>query len=268
MFTETILCVDDEPTVLDVLRAFLTNIDGNAKLEIAESGEEALEICAELQQAGREISVVISDFIMPNMRGDEFLVRLHRISPRTVKIMLTGQSDLVGVKRAINEADLYRFLDKPFNYTDLLLTVKSGLLLYRQRCELERRDTELEQINIDQALTLNKLRAMQSQLVLSERMAALGFLIAQIIYALNNPNDTMKSRGAGISEFLTQVLNNLPQLLQSLDQDSRDLFITMIQNANQASATHDDPAQRAALTEITRQLGEGAMVGAQIPTNH
>ena len=73
---------------------------------------------------------------MPGMRGDELLVRIHEKSPRTIKIMLTGQSELEGVKRSINEANLYRFLEKPFNNADFVLTVKSGLHVYSQEREL------------------------------------------------------------------------------------------------------------------------------------
>ena len=96
-------------------------------MEYAESGEEALEIAAELRAQGRELGLVISDFMMPGLRGDELLVRLHALSPNTVKILLTGQSDLSGVKRAINEANLYRFLEKPFLNEDVVLTVRAAI---------------------------------------------------------------------------------------------------------------------------------------------
>ena len=110
-----ILCVDDDATVLNALRSLLSSSFGSElELEFAESGAEALEIDAELRAQGRELGLVISDFMMPGIRGDELLVRLHESTPKTVKILLTGQSDLTGVKRAINEANLYRFLEKPF----------------------------------------------------------------------------------------------------------------------------------------------------------
>lgn len=143
-----ILCVDDDVTVLNALRTMLANaFEGRHTIEIAESGEEALDICEELKLKGRELTVVISDFIMPSMRGDELLIRIHEISPNTIKIMLTGQSDVQGVKRAINEANLYRFLEKPFDNSDMILTAKSAVHSYHQERELERRNKELESIN-------------------------------------------------------------------------------------------------------------------------
>lgn len=148
MNAKIFLCVDDDVTVLSALRALLGQALGSAvTVEYAESGPEALEICAELKAHGDELSVVISDFIMPTMSGDELLVRLHEQSPQTVKIMLTGQSKIEGVKRAINEANLYRFLEKPFDNEDLMLTAKSAVHAYNQELELERRNAELEVLN-------------------------------------------------------------------------------------------------------------------------
>ncbi|MCV2354771.1 response regulator [Paucibacter sp. B2R-40] len=129
----TILCVDDDSTMLTALRSLLSQHAGaSATIEIAESGEEALEIADDLQKDGQALAVVIADYIMPGMKGDELLVRLHERSPDTVKIMLTGQSDLNGVRRAINEARLYRFLEKPFNNADLVMAVNSAAGAYDQ----------------------------------------------------------------------------------------------------------------------------------------
>jgi diguanylate cyclase (GGDEF)-like protein len=147
---EVILCVDDDAALLLALRTFLTEELGNdCLIEIAESAQEALELCEELQQQGREIGVAITDFIMPGMRGDEFLKRLHQLSPRTMKIMLSGQSDLQSVIRSIDEAHLYRFLEKPFNNADMMLTVKTALLAYRQSRILDRQNIELKRVNVE-----------------------------------------------------------------------------------------------------------------------
>ena len=122
-----ILCVDDDSTVLNALRSMMANHFGpEVQVEFAESGEEALEIEAELRAQGSELGLVISDFMMPGLRGDELLVQLHEKSPNTVKILLTGQSDMSGVKRAINDANLYRFLEKPFLNEDIVLTVRAA----------------------------------------------------------------------------------------------------------------------------------------------
>ena len=145
-----ILCVDDDSTVLNALRSMLsTHFGPELQVEFAESGEEALEIEAELREQGRELGLVISDFMMPGLRGDELLVQLHEKSPNTVKILLTGQSDMSGVKRAINDANLYRFLEKPFLNDDIVLTVRAAIRAYWQERDLVRQNEELRRMNAE-----------------------------------------------------------------------------------------------------------------------
>ena len=144
-----VLCVDDDSTVLNALRTvFSGHFGAELEFEFAESGEEALEIDADIRAQGRELAVVISDFMMPGLRGDELLVRLHASTPNTVKILLTGQSDMSGVKRAINDANLYRFLEKPFVNEDLVLTVRAAIRAYRQERDLIRQNEQLRQMNV------------------------------------------------------------------------------------------------------------------------
>jgi DNA-binding NtrC family response regulator len=141
-----ILCVDDDKTILTALRDLLdSTIDNNCLIEIAESGQEALEICEELAEEGNEPKVVISDFIMPGMRGDELLVLLHKKYPNMIKIMLTGQSDFTGVIRVINEANLYRLMDKPFKNDDIILTAKSAIEVLRIEGS---KDEEIRQLKL------------------------------------------------------------------------------------------------------------------------
>ncbi len=148
MSENIVLCVDDDTTVLKALRTLLvTQLGGDCVIELAEGGAEAIELVEELAAEGRELALIISDYIMPGMRGDELLIRVHEASPNTVKIMLTGQSDLEGVKRAINSAGLYRFLEKPFDNADLVLTVQSGLRAYNQDRALERHNLQLRRMN-------------------------------------------------------------------------------------------------------------------------
>ncbi len=150
METGIILCVDDDSTVLAALRSVLSSHFGaEHQFEFAQSGEEALEIDAELRAQGRELGLVISDFMMPGLRGDELLVRLHATTPNTIKILLTGQSDMSGVKRAINHANLYRFLEKPFLNEDIVLTVRAAIRAYRQERDLIRQNEQLRQMNAE-----------------------------------------------------------------------------------------------------------------------
>lgn len=143
-----VICVDDEQTILDSLKIELEEVLGDEYLlEMAQSGEEALEVLLELQEDNYEVAVVIADYIMPEMKGDEVLKRIHEISPTTLKIMLTGQADVQGVVNAINAAKLYRYLSKPWQAEDLKLTVKEALYSYIQSRNLAEKNVELEGMN-------------------------------------------------------------------------------------------------------------------------
>jgi len=132
-----VICVDDEETVLQSLELELANKLGDCILELAQSGEEALEICQEYKDKDYDIPVVICDYIMPNLKGDEVLKMINQALPHTHNIMLTGQADVSGVVRAINEARLYRYIAKPWEKEDLFLTITSAIDHYCQSREVE-----------------------------------------------------------------------------------------------------------------------------------
>ncbi|MEM7403204.1 MAG: adenylate/guanylate cyclase domain-containing protein [Myxococcota bacterium] len=126
-----VLCVDDEKIVLDSLSEQLRKHLGDSySYEFAESAEEAMEVIQELADEGIHVALVISDQVMPGMLGDEFLTKLHQHSPDTVKILLTGQAALESAINAVNNADLFRYLTKPWKKEDFLLTVERGLDRY------------------------------------------------------------------------------------------------------------------------------------------
>ena len=128
MSKPVILCVDDERMVLDSLRTQLAAEFGNAyTYEGAEDAEEALDLISELSDEESSVLVIISDWLMPGIKGDELLIRIHQKYPHVIKIMLTGQADEVAIDRAKKQANLHRCLSKPWSEADLLETIKSGL---------------------------------------------------------------------------------------------------------------------------------------------
>ncbi len=143
-----IVCVDDEEIVLSSLKRQLRRHFGNEYLiEVAADGDEALEVIEELTSDGIALSVVISDYIMPAMRGDELLKRVHVMVPRAVTILLTGHASTEGVTNAVNHANLYRYIAKPWEQTDLILTVTEALRSYAQEKKLEEHIQALEVAN-------------------------------------------------------------------------------------------------------------------------
>ncbi|MCA1993938.1 MAG: response regulator [Coleofasciculus sp. S288] len=123
-----ILCVDDEIVVLNSLKIQLRNAFSDSYLyEVAESADEALEIIEEFQEDEIDILVIVSDWLMPGIKGDEFLINVHQKYPNIIKIMLTGQADQEAVERAKKQASLHSCLHKPWEGKELIETIKSGL---------------------------------------------------------------------------------------------------------------------------------------------
>lgn len=122
-----IVCVDDEADILNTLKMQLKNeFKDNYFYELAESGDEALEVI-EACEGEEQVIVVVSDWLMPGIKGDELLIKIHEKHPKIVKVMLTGQADSAAIKRAVEQADLYCCLYKPWKGEDLIKTIKSGL---------------------------------------------------------------------------------------------------------------------------------------------
>ena len=123
-----ILCVDDEAVVLNSLKIQLKNEFGNSYLyELAESANEALEIIAELEAEQSEVLVIVSDWLMPGIKGDEFLIKIHEKYPNIIKVMLTGQAEEQAIERAKKQANLHSCLHKPWQSKELIQIIKSGL---------------------------------------------------------------------------------------------------------------------------------------------
>jgi diguanylate cyclase (GGDEF)-like protein len=160
MSRAAIICVDDEEIILRSLEKQLKRSLGrDYEIELASSGWQALSLCAELAAEGINIAVVISDRTMPGMSGDEFLIRLHAAYPKTIKILLTGQGEANSVVNIVNAASLYRYIAKPWDETDLILTLKEALRRYEQEEQLIEQNALLKKTNHKLSKSLNLLLA-------------------------------------------------------------------------------------------------------------
>ncbi|GGM35766.1 response regulator [Dactylosporangium sucinum] len=116
-----VLCLDDEPYVLDGLRRYL-RVDYDVLT--ATQPQEALELLAAAEQA--PVAVVVSDLRMPQMTGVDVLERARQISPDTTRVLLTGDADVHGAVNAINHGSVFRFMLKPCPPEDLKATVAAA----------------------------------------------------------------------------------------------------------------------------------------------
>jgi response regulator RpfG family c-di-GMP phosphodiesterase len=119
-----ILCVDDEP---NVLQAFERQLRRQFELKTALGPELGLRALAE----DGPFAVVVSDLRMPGMNGIEFLARVRQTAPDTVRVMLTGDADLGATIKAVNEGKIFQFLNKPCPADMFARTLESALEQYR-----------------------------------------------------------------------------------------------------------------------------------------
>jgi response regulator RpfG family c-di-GMP phosphodiesterase len=148
----TILCVDDEPNILSSLRRALRN--PQYRVLTAPGGHEAIAI---MEAAPADL--VISDMRMPGMDGAQLLGQIRRRWPRTMRILLTGYADVDSTIAAINEGQIYRYVNKPWDDGELQVTVAQAL----ERLALEREKARLEALTQAQN---EELRSFNAQLEL------------------------------------------------------------------------------------------------------
>ncbi len=128
-----ILCVDDEPLVLHALRDQLFRAyGGRYRIEIAESAEEGLEILTEMTCEGVVPLIIISDWLMPGMKGDVFLIEAHRRFPHVIKVMLSGQVEEEVVQKVKRDAAMFEMIAKPWDTEQLIQSIDEGLEEYRR----------------------------------------------------------------------------------------------------------------------------------------
>lgn len=123
----TILIVDDEEHNLLTLSDLLGE---EYEVLTAQSGKDALGVINNCEDPDR-IHLIISDQRMPEMQGVDFLAKTIPILPKTIRMILTGFTDVEAMISSINEANIYRFVLKPFNQEDMLLTVRRALETYQ-----------------------------------------------------------------------------------------------------------------------------------------
>lgn len=215
-----IVCVDDETIVVNALKEQLQQMFlDEVLIEVAESGEEALEILDELAEDGYEVPVVIADYIMPGMRGDIFLGKVYEKNPGSRNIMLTGQASIEGVSNAVNKANLYRYVSKPWDKDDLKLTIKEALKSYYQEKTIVLQNEQLSELNIN----LEKI-VEQRTLELKELNATKDRFFSIIAHDLKNPFNTL----IGFSELLKDNFD-------SFDTDQIKNYITIIFETSRSS---------------------------------
>ena len=137
----TVMIVDDEEMVLAALRTFL-ELETPWMVHAFNSPAEALEAVSD-----HRVDVVMADFMMPDMDGISFLKEVRSLKPHVSRILLTGYADVENAIRAINEAGLYHYLEKPWDNEHLRMVIRNGMERSSLVNELDARISALEAAN-------------------------------------------------------------------------------------------------------------------------
>lgn len=214
-----ILCVDDEWLILRSLTQQLKkNFGKEYAIEMADNPLNALDLIKEYNQEGLIVPLVISDYMMPQMKGDDFLIKIQELSPNTKKIMLTGQADAEAVGNAVNKADLYRYLSKPWDIYDLIFTVKEGLHSFYMERSLEEKNKELKK-----ALLFNKITQLPNEEFLIRKLNDFSENPALKLALIKIETYSTTTRTFGLAIY-QELLLKLIAILKSHIAESGDIY--------------------------------------------
>lgn len=154
--SRTLMLVDDEPNILTALKRLLRR-DGYEILT-ANSGEEGLALLE-----GRAVDVIVSDQRMPGMMGVDFLRAAKEKYPDTVRIVLSGYTELKSVTDAVNEGAIYKFFTKPWDDNQLRGHIAEAFRRKEMEDENRRLNTEVQNVNQDLATANRQLGMLLKQ---------------------------------------------------------------------------------------------------------
>jgi len=127
-----IICVEDEPHVLDVVLRDLSSLEEVFPIELAHSADEARKLISEIKEEGNKIGLAICDHIMPGDKGVDLMIEMQKepFTQDTRKVLLTGQAGLEETIQAVNNAKLNRYISKPWKPKELLDVAIDELTTY------------------------------------------------------------------------------------------------------------------------------------------
>lgn len=133
-----VLLVDDEEMVVTSIKSFLT-LETDYEVVAFTSPNEALEYVN-----NNKVDLVISDYLMPDIDGIQFLAQVKQVQPEATRVLLTGYADKENAIKAINDVGLYQYIEKPWENEDLKLIIRNGL---EKRVLLKRLEEKIHEVN-------------------------------------------------------------------------------------------------------------------------
>ncbi len=251
-----ILCVDDEPSILSALRR-LFRAHGFAVVA-AESGQAGLDLLET-----EPIDLVISDMRMPHMDGVVFLEHVRQRKPDILRLLLTGYADLASITGAINRGEIYRYIAKPWDDNDIILTVqdaldRTALLQEKRRLEalVTAQNEELKVVNASlevkvQARTAELKQANVALHGANERLKANFLTSIKMFTGLIELRD---NRLAGHSRRVADTARRLAHALALDNKQVQEIFVAGLLHAIGRVGFDDELLQTPVASMTPRQL--------------
>jgi len=235
----TILFVDDEKNILSSLKRLFRKV--TETVFTAESGAEGLEILG-----NEKVDIVVSDMRMPEMDGAQFLEKVAENWPGTVRILLTGYADITSTINAINNGSIYRYISKPWDDEDIVLSVRQAL---EQKQIKEERD-RLQILTNQQNDELNNLNV-----TLENRVKARTEEVQQTMEQLEVTYETLKENYDKTINVISNIIgmrestntNKIPELVVKIanncdiqkDQVKNIYFASLLRNIGKISLSDE-----------------------------
>lgn len=226
----TILFVDDEINILSALKRLFHPL--GYRILTAESGAQGLEILER-----ESVNLVVSDMRMPEMNGAQFLEKVREKWPETVRILLTGYTEISATIDAINKGQIYHYLSKPWQDSDIIPTIKHALhqqMLEREKQRLEelthRQNEELKDLNanLEQKVEARTEEVRQTMKLLEVAHNSLKKSFVTSIQVFSNLIELREGDVAGHSRRVAGLSRTVAQRMGMSDAEVQDVFIAAL----------------------------------------
>jgi len=223
----TILFVDDEASILSTLKRVFR--PAGYLIFTAESGAQGLEILRR-----EAIDLVISDMRMPEMSGVQFLEKVHERWPDTVRILLTGYAEIGATIDAINKGQIYRYVSKPWEDSDIKMTVKQALhqkLLEREKLRLEelthKQNEELKYLNanLEEKVSARTEEVRQTMVFLEAAHEKLKKSFITSVRVFSNLIEMRNPSKVGHSRRVAELARTLAHRMGMSNAEAQDTFV-------------------------------------------
>lgn len=224
-YEHSILLVDDESSILKSLVRLLRKTEHT--VHTASGGQEALEL---IKAAEKPFSVIVSDQRMPGMTGAEFLARSLEYLPNAIRFLLTGYSEIDSIVDAINKGQIHRFIQKPWNDNDLILTLEQGIRQYELVLENKRllAVTQKQNSQLFQISKILDAKVKKRTEELNEKTKELEESFFSIIRSFSAITDSFTPEDAGHGRRVSALCNEIGKKIKLPEEELKDLEIAAL----------------------------------------